>query len=332
MENKKIELPLLALRGLTIFPNMVIHFDVNREKSINALEKAMVENQLIFLVAQKEVQNIEPKIQDLYEVGTIARVKQLIKLPRNIIRVLIEGEERARIVDYIQEEPYYLVGLVKNEVKNKEDNIESEAYIRLAGEIIDSYVNSNSKIGEDTFLQLLSINNIGELADQIAINMPLEFADKQNILEEFDEVKRLKLALDILKNEIEINKMKAQIQTQLKQKIEKNQKDYYLREQIKIIQEELGEKFGIEDEVEEYKDRMNRLKASKEVKDKINKEIIRMSKIPTTSAEAVVVRNYIETLLELPWDLTTKETKDLKNAEKILEEDHYGLKKVKESV
>lgn len=332
MDTKKTQLPLLALRGLTIFPDMIIHFDVNRKKSVNALEKAMVDNQLIFLVTQKDIAVDEPKPEDLYEIGTIARIKQLIKLPKNIIRVLVEGVERGKIDNFVQDDPYYEVELIDS-IKDEENNTyKKEALIRSAHEIIEKYSQVNTKLGQETLIQLLSINEIGLLADHIAINISLVQEDKQKILEQVNPYNRLKIAIAILENEIEIFKYKHQIQNQVKENIDKNQKEYYLREQLKVIQEELGDRYGIEEEVEKYKQALDKLKASKQVKEKINKEIIRLNKIPSGSSEGVVLRNYIETLLELPWNNTTKESKNINKAEKILEKDHYGLNKVKERV
>ncbi|TCT14652.1 ATP-dependent Lon protease [Natranaerovirga pectinivora] len=333
MDTKKIQLPLLALRGLTIFPDMIIHFDVNRTKSINALEKSMVEDQLIFLIAQKEAQVDEPNPEDLYNVGTIARIKQLIKLPKNIVRVLVEGIERGTISDLIQEDPYFLVEVNQGtENDSMENNIEEEALIRTAHELIEGYSQINTKIGQDTLLQLLGTKEIGKLADQIAINIFSTSENKQRILDELEPKDRLKVAMAILDNEIEINKIKNNIQSQVKEKIDKNQKEYYLREQLKVIQDELGDRQGLEEEIIKYKEALDQLKAPKEVKEKINKEISRLNKMPSGSSESVVIRNYIETLLELPWDKTTKEMKDILKAEEILDEDHYGLESVKERV
>jgi ATP-dependent Lon protease len=333
MESKKIQMPLLALRGLTIFPDMIIHFDVNRKKSVNALEKAMVDDQLIFLVSQKEAQNDEPSPEDLYDVGTVARIKQLIKLPRNIVRVLVEGIDRAEIEEIIQEEPYYIAEIIQKIVlESDEHDPEEEALIRSAYEMIELYSKTNSKLGQDTLLQLLGINHIGKLADQIATNLSLTLEHKQRILEEIEPKDRLKVAIGILENEIEIIKLKNDIQHQVKEKIDKNQKEYYLREQLKVIQEELGDRYNIEEEIEQYKKALGELKAPKEVKEKIEKEIFRLNKIPSGSSEGVVARNYIETVLELPWNKSTKEFKDIHKAEEVLNSDHFGLEKVKERV
>ncbi|MFP4697442.1 MAG: endopeptidase La [Eubacteriales bacterium] len=333
MENKKQQLPLLALRGLTIFPDMIIHFDVKRKKSINALEKAMVDEQLIFLVSQKEVQLDEPNPEELYKVGTIARIKQLIKLPRNVVRVLVEGIERAKIDNFIQEEPFYVVEL-SQEIEHESDDLdfEQEALRRSAYDIIKSYSKTNGNVGQETLLQLLSITELGNLADQIAINMSLSGEHKQRILEELDPKDRLKVAIAILENEVQIIELKKDIQNQVKEKIDKSQKEYFLREQLKVIQEELGDRYGLEEEIQNYTEALDKLKASKEVKEKIKNEIKRLNKIPSGSSEGVVVRNYIETVLELPWDKATKESKNIHKAELILDEDHYGLEKVKERV
>ncbi|TCK90604.1 ATP-dependent proteinase [Natranaerovirga hydrolytica] len=333
MKTELIQLPLLALRGLTIFPDMIIHFDVSREKSINALEKAMVEDQRIFLVTQKKALVDEPKIDDLYTVGTIAKIKQIIKLPRNIVRVLVEGIERATIEDITKEDPYFVAKVLRpifEEGNNQK--FEEEALMRSAKELVQLYSTMNTKLGKDTLNQLLDTNVLGQLGDQIATNLSLSIENKQRILEEIDPQDRIKVAMAILENEIEIIRTKNVIQSQVKEKIDKNQREYFLREQLKVIQNELGDQSGVEEEAEKYREALEKLKAPKEVKEKINKEIIRLGKIPTGSSEGVVVRNYIETLLDLPWNVTTKEMKDIKKAEEVLEEDHYGLEKVKERV
>lgn len=333
MEDNIIEIPLLALRGINVLPGMIIHFDVKRGKSINALEEAMTDNQLIFLVAQKDAKEEETEIDNLYNVGTISKIKQLIKLPGNIIRVLVEGIYRAEIVKITSEEPYFMAKLQKYDTKNiniaKE---EEQALLRTTFEYLEEYSKVNPQYSTETIKNMLGIKNISKLADSIASNINIPLESKQKILSQIEPVERLKITISILKSEIELSIIKKDIQFQVKEKIDKNQKEYFLREQMKIIQNELGDKYGIAEEVENYLDKLKKLKAPKNVKNKLEKEIQRIKKIPSGSSEGVVVRNYIECLLELPWNKKTKESTDIIKAEEILNRDHYGLKKVKERV
>ncbi|MCT4596871.1 MAG: endopeptidase La [Vallitalea sp.] len=333
MGDNIIEIPLLALRGINVLPGMIIHFDVKRKKSINALEEAMTDNQLIFLVAQKDAKDEEIEINNIYDIGTISKIKQLIKLPGNIIRVLVEGIYRAQIVDIISEEPYLMAKLEKHD--SEEINIteeEEQALLRTTFEYLEEYSKVNPQYSIETIKNMLGINDISKLADSIASNVNIPLESKQKILSQIDPVERLKITIAILKSEIELSIIKKDIQVQVKEKIDKNQKEYFLREQMKVIQNELGDKYGIAEEVENYLNKLKKLKASKEVKNKLEKEIERIKKIPSGSSEGVVVRNYIECLLELPWNKKTKESTDIIKAEEILNTDHYGLKKVKERV
>lgn len=332
-EEKILQLPLLALRGINVFPNMIIHFDVKREKSVNALEKAMVDDQLVFLVAQKKIDIETPGLDDLYECGTISRIKQLIKLPGNIIRVLVEGLDRGKIQTLIDEDPYINVQVEKivNELDDI-DAIEQEAMLRIAFDALEEFSKINPQYSSETIRNMLDIKDISKLADSIASNISIPIEKKQEILDTIDPVERLRLTISILKNETEVIKIKKNLQTQVKEKIDQNQKEYYLREQLKIIQEELGEKYGVLSDAENYQKSADKLKAPKVVKEKLEKEIQRMKKIPGGSSEGVVVRNYIEWLLDLPWDKKTKESKDITKAEEILDKEHYGLDKVKERV
>ncbi|GMQ59477.1 endopeptidase La [Vallitalea sediminicola] len=333
MEETTIKIPLLALRGINVLPDMIIHFDVNRKKSVNALEEAMTNEQLVFLVAQKDAKEEEPLVENLYKFGTISKIKQLIKLPGNIIRVLVEGLDRGEIKNIISEEPFIMTEIEKIE-KNKGalSEEEKEALLRITFESLEEYSKVNPQYSTETIKNMLGIKNIGKLADSIASNINISLENKQNILGEIDSVERLKMTISILKSEIELSKIKKDIQIQVKQKIDKNQKEYYLREQLKVIQDELGDKYGLGEEVEKYMKQLKSLKAPKAVKEKIEKEIDRMKKIPNGSSEGVVVRNYIECLLELPWNNKTKESKNITKAEEILNTDHYGLIKVKERI
>ncbi len=337
MKGKKVMktqvLPLLPLRGLTVFPYMVLHFDVGRNRSIKALEEAMVNNQLIFLVSQKDLKTDDPQKEDIYNVGTISRVKQLLKLPGDTIRVLVEGLSRAKISKYIQTDPFIMAEVVERTLLEPDyDKIEMEALTREIHAVFEQYYQLSNKISPETMVSLMSIEDAGQLADVIAANVILKQEDKQEILSQFDSKTRLEHLIVILNREIEILKVERSIQSKVKQQVDKNQREYYLREQLKAIQEELGDKEGIGAEVKEYKQKIAEAKLSEETENKLLKETDRLLKIPSGSAEGSVVRNYLDWVLALPWNETTEERFDLKEAERILEEDHYGLEKVKERV
>ncbi|NLK96579.1 MAG: endopeptidase La [Epulopiscium sp.] len=327
-----LQMPLVALRGLNVFPNMILHFDVARQKSIKALEEAMISDQSIFLVAQKEAETEEPESKDLYTVGTISSIKQILKLPTNTIRVLVEGNKRGRIVSFEQEDPYFLVNV--EEYSQEEDYIDvnQQALLRAGAEIFEEYAKINNRISSDTIRNIISMEKPGEMADAIASNIQLKLEDKQRILGAFDEEERLLLVIQILKSEIEILHVQKDILDKVKKNIDQSQKEYYLREQLKIIQNELGDRDGIQGEINEYKARLNEINPPKEVKEKVEKELQRMLKIPAASAESVVVRNYIDWILDLPWSKETNESHNIKYAKKILEKEHYGLEKVKERI
>lgn len=331
-KNNILQMPLVALRGLNVFPNMILHFDVARSKSIKALEEAMISDQSIFLVAQKEVDDEEPEGKDLYKVGSISSIKQILKLPTNTIRVLVEGSKRGKIVSFEQEEPYFLVNVEEYSYEEDSSDINKQALIRAGAEIFEEYSKINNRLSVDTIRNIITMDKPGEMADAIASNIQLKLEDKQRILSSFDEEERLLMVINILKSEIEVLHVQKDILEKVKKNIDQSQKEYYLREQLKIIQNELGDKDGIQGEINGYKERLNKINPPKEVKEKIEKEFQRMIKIPSTSAESVVVRNYIEWLLDIPWTKETKESHNLKRAKKILEEEHYGLEKVKERI
>lgn len=331
-----IQIPLVALRGLTVFPKMILHFDVARQKSIKALEESMVKGEPIFLVAQKEVEIEEPDIEDLYTVGTISHIKQILKLPNNAIRVLVEGHERGRIISFKQKDPFFLVYVEKDNKTRKmntdSDNLNVKALLRLAAETFEDYARINNRISPDTLNSIISMEKPGEMADAIISNIHLKLEIKQQVLSEFDEENRLMMAIEILKSEIEIMEVQKEILEKVKKKIDKSQREYYLREQLKIIQNELGDKDGIQAEVDEYRAKLERLSPPQEVRERIEKELDKMIKMPSSSAESAVVRNYIQWLLDLPWTQETRESISIDKAEKILEKDHYGLEQVKERI
>jgi ATP-dependent Lon protease len=326
-------LPLLPLRGLTIFPYMVLHFDVGRPKSIAALEAAMVNNQEIFLVTQKDTKLDEPEPDDIYEVGTISKIKQLLKLPGDTIRVLVEGLERGRILEYTKEDPYFEVDLATPaSYDSKEIELQLEAVSRSVLSVFEDYVKLSNKISPETLLTVNTLEDPGRLADIVAANILVKAEDKQNILEAFHPVERLESLYEILVREIEILEIENKINLRVKKQVDKVQREYYLREQLKAIQKELGESEGQLGEIEEYQDRIEKANLPEEAHEKASKELDRLSKMGPGSAEGSVIRTYLDWILDLPWNVETEDNLDLKNAAKILDEDHYGLEKVKERV
>lgn len=326
-------LPAIALRGTTILPDMIVHFDVSREKSIKAIEKAMVKDQKVFLITQKDSETEEPVRDDLYKIGTIAEIKQLVKGKNNIIQVLVEGLERAELLGFEENAEYLAAEVALFEKEDPEDMNENmrEAMMRGMKELFIRYCNENQKISKDLAGQILEMEDIRKVIDQIAVNLPMKYEDKQKVLEAVSLEDRYEILGLILSNEIEIMQIRKDLSGKIKQRVDKNQRDYILREQLKVIREELGEEDTISD-ADQFKERAQKLKASKEVKEKIYKEIDRFKKTAGIQAEAGVMRSYIETLLSLPWDKASRDNKNLKTANKILEEDHYGLEKVKERI
>lgn len=330
---KKQALPLLPLRGLTVFPYMILTFDVGRDKSIKALDEAMINNQLIFLVAQKDAKNDSPEEDDIYSVGTISRVKQLLRLPGDTIRVLVEGISRAEVKSYLQTEPFFIAEVVEKTILDEDNsNIENEALKRRVLSTFEEYTKLSGKISPDTVSSLGTIEDIGQLSDIIASNMLLKVEQKQEIMDEFHPVLRMEKLLGILMNEIEILEVEKNISARVRKQIDKMQREYYLREQIKAIQTELGDKEGIAGEVDEYREKLKNAAFPEEVEKKVVKELDRLLKMPSGSAEGSVIRTYLDWIFDLPWNVKTDEVIDLDRAHDILEEDHYGLGKVKERI
>jgi len=325
------ELPLLPLRGVLVFPYMVIHLDVGREKSIHAIEEAMISNREIFLVTQKEAQTDEPEEEDIYQVGTVAEIKQLLKLPGGTIRVLVEGLARARILRFTKKEP-----LIKVEAEQYEERAEKspevEALMRTVVYLFEQYVKVSKKIPPETVVSVVTLEDPGRLADVVASNLALRISDKQTILEAVAVKERLEALCDILYKEMEILELERKINIRVRKQMERTQKEYYLREQMKAIQKELGEKDERVAEGEEYREKIAQANLPKEIEEKALKEVERLEKMPPMVAEAVVVRTYLDWLLALPWNKETEDRLDLELAEKILDEDHYGLKKPKERI
>lgn len=330
---KKQVLPLLPLRGLTVFPYMVLHFDVGRSKSIKALEEAMVNNQLIFLVAQKDAKNDSPAEEDIYSVGTISKVKQLLKLPGDTIRVLVEGISRAEICEFTQTEPFYMAEVMEKIYSADVDNsIEMEALKRRVLSAFDEYAKLNNKISAETVMSVVSIEEPGQLSDVITSNILLKIEQKQEILNEFNPGMRMEKLLEILLKEVEILEIEKNINTKVRKQMDKLQKEYYLREQMKAIQSELGDKDGVVGEVEDYRERLSKADFPEEIEKKVLKELDRLLKMPSGSAEGSVIRTYVDWIFDLPWTKSTEEIIDLDKAQQILDEDHYGLEKVKDRI
>lgn len=333
MEEQRISLPAVALRGMTILPETVVHFDVSREKSVKAIQEAMVEEQKIFLVTQKDMDTEDPGADDLYEMGTIAVINQVIKLPKHILRVLVTGKKRAKMEELNTENPYLRAEIVPVEDENTEipGEVNREAMVRGLQEIFLEYAMKSGKVSKETVTQIAEIQELKKLVDQIGANIPLYYTELQELLGEPDLLKRYELLSFKIVNEIQIMGIKEEIQIKVKERVDKHQREYILREQLKLIREELGEDTTISD-AEEFEAALAGLKAPKEVKDKLQKEINRFKSSMNSPAENGVIRTYIETLLEMPWDKRVKDNNDLAFAKRVLDEDHYGLEQVKERV
>ncbi len=331
MSEEQLTLPVIALRGMTILPGMVVHFDVSREKSVNALERAMVLDQKIFLITQKNPEEEDPSLDDLYQMGVIAQIKQLIKLPNNIIRVLVEGQERAILENFAEDERLLLGEISLPAPETEPEDTVKEAMLRIIRDLLMRYSSVNTKLNKETIRLLAETQDLGYLLDQIANNMPLPYEKKQRLLEAADLTERYEEIAVILNNEIEVFRIRREFQEEVKKKIDKNQKEYILREQMKLIRKELGEDDALSD-ADRYLESLSKLKADKEVKEKIKKEIERFRSMSANNSEAAVARTYIETLLEMPWNKASKDKKNIDEAERILNEDHYGLEKVKERI
>lgn len=331
MDTMIMKMPAVALRGMVILPGMVAHFDVSRAKSIKAVEEAMMDEQKIFLVAQKDVEQENPDIEHLFKIGIIAEVKQVIKLQNNIVRILVEGKERAELSAFLENPDYLLAEIIRfdEEVDDGLPEEAKEAMLRSIQETFGKYVVVNPKMGKELQRQLSEITDLEKLMNQLANSLPVHFEEKQKILDAVSMTERYEVLMALLLKEIEIIAIKNDFQAKVKAHVDKNQKEYLLREQMKVIREELGED-NTESDADHFMDALGKIRADKEVKEKIKKEIDRFKNISSSSSESAVARGYIETLLEIPWNKTSRDNKDLKNAEQILNADHYGLEKVKE--
>ena len=332
MEDKKITMPAVALRGLTILPGMVQHFDISREKSIRAIETAMMGNQKVYLVTQRHPEQETPAVADLYQMGTISQIKQLVKMPGGIIRVMVEGEKRAALLTLFEEGPYLEAEVAEAPMQEEQltDTVK-EAMSRIVKEKLEEFGNANPKAVKDFIGSLLVITDLEQLLTQTANEFPWDFAVKQEMLEcdywshLYDRI------VYYLMRELEILMIKRDYQGKVKEHIDKNQRDYILREELKVLREELGDDSGTED-ADGYMEQLEKLNADKETKEKIKKEIQRFKGMPGGSQEANVLRTYIETVLEMPWKKVSRDNQDIIHAKEILEEDHYGLEKVKDRV
>lgn len=326
-----LKMPAVALRGMVILPGMIAHFDISREKSIKAVEQCMMETQKIFLVTQRDVEQENPQLEDLYQIGIIAEVKQVIKLQNNIIRVLVEGDERAELSSFVETERFLVAEIARFDETVDEGLLEDArtAMVRSIQETYAKYQTLNPRAGKELLRQVSTITDLEKLMDQIANNLPVSYEEKQKILEAVSLTERYEVLVALLLKEIEVNAIKNELQAKIKERVDRNQKEYILREQMKLIREELGED-NTESDADSYMEALEKLKADKEVKERIKKEIDRFKNISSNSSESAVTRGYIETMLELPWNRASRDNKDIKNAENILNEDHYGLEKVKE--
>lgn len=325
-------LPAIALRGTTILPDMIVHFDVSRERSIKAIEAAMLHDQKIFLITQKDPEKERPEHADLYKVGTVAYIKQVVKLPHELLRVLVEGKERAELLSIEQEDPFLKVEVTgfEEDSGHYPDTVKEAMYRSIQG-LFQRYCMESGKIGRELAAQILDIQDLREFISQISVNLPLSYQNRQKLLEAVTLEEQYETLGAVLQSELEILEVGHDLQQKLKSRIDKNQREYILREQLKLIREELGED-RTSDAAEEYKAKLEKLEASDEVKEKIAKEIDRFKSMSGSAAESSVLGTYIETLLSLPWDHRSQDSNDLKEAWKILEEGHYGLKDVKERI
>jgi len=331
MSKELTEAPLLPLRGMLVFPTMVIHLDVGREKSAAALEKAMAEDEMIFLASQKQASSDDPNKEDIYQVGTLAKINQMLKLPNGTSRVLVEGLYRAEINRFVDQEDLFVVELEKLEDTHGTDD-EEEALMRSLLDQFDQYIKVSKKVTQETFASVSDIEEPGRLADIITSHLPLKIKDKQELLEIQNVAERMKQLIDIIANEKNVLDLEKKISQRVKTSMEKTQKEYYLREQLKAIQKELGDKDGKSGEVDELKEKIEASDMPERVREVAYKELERYEKVPQNSAENSVIRNYLDWLLALPWTYETDDDIDLVRAEKGLDEDHYGLDKVKERI
>ena len=331
-EQKKI-LPAVALRGMTVMPEMVVHFDISRERSVKAVQEAMLNDQTVFLVTQKKIDTDTPDQEELYSVGIIAKVKQVLKMPKNVLRVLVTGEQRARLVSLEQTEPYMTAEITPLEdyVPDLGSPVNIEGMIRGLKDLFMEYGAKSPRITKELAARIMAIKDLKELMEQISANLPLQYEELQQLLNEDDLMKRYEMLSLKLASETQIMDIKEEIQYKVKERIDQHQKEYILREQLKLIREELGDEAALSD-AEEFEEATERLEAPEEVKEKLKKEIKRFKNTIGSTAENGVIRTYIETMIEMPWNRAAKDSTDLKFAKQVLKEDHYGLEEVKDRI
>ena len=322
-------MPVIALRGLTVFPNVLIHFEVAREASVRALEAAMTAGSPIFLVGQKDIAVEEPELNDLYQVGTISSIRQILRMPGDNVRVMVEGQGRGRLLQLLRVQPYLEAEVREIQAVESRGSAKTEALVRAAYELFQDYAELSPKLSPDLMVHVLASEDPGHIADYIAQNIPMRNSDKQSILEELRPVKRLEKLYRLLEREVEIFSLDQEIQERAREQMNDHQRDYYLREQMKAIQSELGEEA---DEIEEYREKIARAALPDEVREKLNKELSRLAKQSYSSSESTVLRGYLDTCLELPWGKRTKEKISVPAVQKALDQDHFGLDKVKRRI
>ncbi|WP_027405553.1 endopeptidase La [Anaerovibrio sp. RM50] len=331
MKNELRRLPLLPLRGMMVFPYMMVHLDAGREQSVAALEQAMLDDKVIMLTAQKDADIEKPGFEDLYSVGTVAEIKHLVKMPGGTVRVLVEGLYRAQIVNCYDDGDFIDVDVHEYEDVT-EQSLEMEALVRVVVHEFEQWVKTSRKIPADAIVSVSIISDAGRLADMIAGHLNLKLEERQELLECIDIKARLERLYGVLKREREILEIEKKVSGRVRKQIEKVQKEYYLREKVKAIHNELGDKDGVQGDIEGYRKRMRAEKYPDDVVKTINKEITRLERAGNMSQEASVITTYIETLLDMPWNKTTEDNKDIKKAAEVLDKDHYGLEKVKERI
>lgn len=340
MDNQIKTLPVIALRGMTVLPGMLIHFDISREMTLAAVNEAMAGDRYVFVTSQKDADIDKPSYYDLYEVGVIARIKQIVKLQDNLMRIMISSKQRATLLSMPQSSPF-LIGDVKPYEPSPEElakdsyemnEAEKEAALRNMKEMFAVYMVENPKAGKSIYDKIQKERDLGTLLDLIGMNLPIPMERRQDLLECFSVPKRFRELSKILANEIEISKIREEYREKVKDTVEKNQKDYFLREQMKVIRDELGDSVDPQEDEDKYYEKLAQLECSEEIYEKIKEEIKRLKSLASSSSEYAVARGYVETLLDLPWDRMSIDNMDLSNAAKVLDEDHYGLEKVKERI
>ncbi len=335
MEEELRYLPIVPMRGMVLFPHMTLNFDAARDISVKALEAAMDDEAEVFLVAQKDMNTEKPAADELFEVGTIAQVKQVMRMPGAVTRVIVQGVQRGIIEKVTDTEPFLTAGIrcYNEDIGGMRAALPlREAYRHRLKKTYEEYFSHNPKLTADNFMQIMSIKNLSELCDTIAAGIELDIEIKQNLLEIFDTMERIETLIVAIQNHLEVLKLERQIAHKVKKRIDKNQKEYYLREQLRVIQDELGDSEGVRADADSYMEKIKKLKTSKDTKEKLLKEVDRLIKMPSASSESAVIRNYLDTVTSLPWNRQSKESFEIKTAQRILDEDHYGLEKVKERV